>query len=128
MSVNTNMSKVIDFPLEKRLNQIKQQNYQKLADEYELSQEMTVIDNTAEYLMETILVELSESGYDMLGVGEKYIYETSFVYESMRSLLMSMSDEEHPLQNFAETMYNSHDFIDNDDENMRQLELDFQGD
>jgi hypothetical protein len=122
------MSKVIDFPLEKRLNQIKQQNYQKLADEHELSQEMTIIDNTAEYLMETILVELSESGYDMFGIGEKYIYETSFVYESMRSLLMSMSDEEHPLQNFAETMYNSHDFIDNDDENMRQLELDFQGD
>jgi hypothetical protein len=87
------MTNVVHFPLEKR--------QQKIISEFEKI-DNSILDLTDDLLSE-ILTILYEEGYhfDI----EDYEYDTSFVFESIRSLLCKLNNIEHPLQEFCEEMF-----------------------
>ena len=118
MNVGTSMAEnVVQFPVHKRMQQIEdQKNYEIALDED--------ISTTSEFLVENMLLDMQDAGYTDSFDSKKLIYETSFVYESIRSLLLKMSDVEHPLQDFAFTMY-SEAMQFNSIQNDKQLEFDF---
>jgi len=114
LNVGTSMAEnVIQFPLHKRMQQIEDQK------NYELALDDDII-VTSEFLIENMLIDIDTAGFSAKFDGDELIYETSFVYESIRSLLCKMSDIEHPLQDFAQTMYQRDTFF-----NKKQLEFDF---
>ena len=106
------MNNVIEFPLDRRFEQMA------IADGfavYSVSESAEI--ETEEFLSE-LLSEMHKSAYDI--ADEKFVYDISFLYETMKSLLYKMNDVYHPLQDFSEKLYCDVDYPDSP-----QLEFDF---
>lgn len=91
------MSNVIEFPLDRRLEQMA------IADgfaNYSVSESAEI--ETEEFLSD-LLSEMHKSAYDISN--ENFIYDISFLYETMKSLLYKMNDVYHPIQDFSKNLY-----------------------
>lgn len=106
------MSNIIEFPLDRR--------YEQMAvdagfDTYNRSE-------LAELETEEFLSDLLQSMYsEKYNVAdENYIYDISFLYESLKSLVYKMHECEHPIQTFAKNLYFDAEVPDDS-----QLEFDF---
>lgn len=112
VDINSSMSNIIEFPLDRRLEQMAIQDG---FDTYD--QEETAELDTEQYLAELLSIMLKD-GY---GVdNEQYIYDVSFLYETMKSLVYKMNSFYHPIQHFAGTLYSDTAYP-----NEQQLEFDF---
>jgi len=87
------MTNVVHFPLERR--------QQKIISEFEKI-DNSILNLTDEILSE-ILYILYDEGYTF--DAEELEYDTSFVFESIRSMICRLNNIEHPLQEFCEEMF-----------------------
>lgn len=119
--VNYAMTKnVIEFPLERRMKEI---HDKKISISFDSDEDMHY--DTVEMTSDIILTDLIESAFeaDFRIDGEKYMYDLSFVYESVRSLLLKSKDIHHPAQLIAEEMFST--ILADEEFYSKQLELDF---
>jgi len=106
------MGKVIEFPLDRRYEQMA------IADgfaNYSVFESAEI--ETEEFLSE-LLSGMHASSYDISN--ENFITDISFLYETMKSLIYKMNDVYHPIQDFSHSLY-SPMFCNN----TSQLEFDF---
>jgi len=106
------MSNVIEFPLDRRIEQMA------IADgfaNYSVSKSAEI--ETEEFLSE-LLSEMHRSAYDISN--ENFVYDISFLYETLKSLMYKMNDVYHPIQDFSKSLYSDMVWPDSP-----QLEFDF---
>lgn len=104
------MTKVIQFP-----------NRRKEIAEEQLEDKIGPIDMVAEELLSDMVAELIEMGIDL--TGDTYLYDVSYVYETLRSLLLKAHDMDHPIQAICSGIYRN--ILDEQHRRDAQLEFDF---
>lgn len=98
------MTNVIEFPQKTRLeNELKRVN-PPLTQKERL--ELDVMTVTNEVVSE-LMYYLYEIGYEL--DQEKHTEKVSLIYDSVRSLLLSIEGLEHPYQDFAQVIYGEGD-------------------
>jgi len=109
------MTNIIQFPLDRRMDEMLWQ---------ELEKEL-VENNDEQIIVEELLSDFISCLHDMSFPidDEKFVYDISFLYESMKSLILKFHDKNHPIQNFAHNLYNEQ--IEHAKAAQKQLELNF---
>lgn len=108
------MTNVLNFPdRKKEIEQIK---------ESVIDQEIQSIDMLAEDLLSDMVATCMEE-LQMDLTGNEYLYEISYLYECLRSLIMRYHGREHPLQIISQGIYQQ--IIASDDADSGQLQFDF---
>lgn len=92
------MSKVVQFP-----DMMKERENEKSREEYLV----TSVQEVTNEVIGELMYHLYEIGYDL--DEETYIKEVSLIYDSVRSLLLSVEGIEHPYQDFARVVYGGQD-------------------
>lgn len=72
---------------------------------------------TEEFLSE-LLADMHAAEYDI--ANDNFVYDISFLYETMKSLVYKMNDVYHPIQDFSKNLYS--DLVHPDSP---QMEFDF---
>lgn len=106
------MSNIIEFPIERRYEQMA---IEAGFDTYDRS-EMAELETEA--FLGELLQSMFKEKYNV--ADENYIYDVSFLYESLKSFIYKMHDCDHPIQTFAQNLY-----FDAELPNDSQLEFDF---
>ena len=122
------VTNVIEFPVDRRMKDIKRKKMETEGFSIKLFsgsldelQTYSEYENDVDALMENLLADLYEMGYDVQD--DSNTYDISFMFETIRSLVFKFAGDFHPLQSFAENVYTEClDTI----ENEKQLEFDFQ--
>lgn len=65
------------------------------------------IQNVTNEVVGELMYMLYESGYEL--EEDRYITHVSLIYDSIRSLLLSVEGIEHPYQDFAKMIYGNQD-------------------
>ena len=110
--INNSMSNVIEFPIDRRLEQMAIEDGFNIYDKVETAEL-----DTDQYLSE-MLSSMFNNDYRV--DNEDYVYDISFLYETLKSFIYKMNDCHHPIQHFAKNLY--WDAVHPDD---AQLEFDF---
>jgi hypothetical protein len=105
---------IINFPLEKRMSIIAREDEDKLVEKF---QEYYEIESFVESILENLVLDLIETGISI--DEEKYVFDISFLYESIKSLIYKHHQIDHPFQIMCKELYSN--FV----ENENQLEFDF---
>ena len=98
------MSKnVIRFPTERRIDQMLKKEIDNMAREKDEDVINDDQQQLIEHLMTVMVDELVAEGY---GVdAEELVYDVSFLYEVIKSLVLKMDGYDHPVQDFANNLY-----------------------
>jgi hypothetical protein len=108
------MTNVIPFPLDRRQKEQEDREWD------EIVEQVRIIDERTEMVVTELMEELLVDEPDI--VEDKYLYDVSFVYECVRSLLLKQRELHHPIQALASNIYEA----DNQSiENPFQYEFDF---
>lgn len=108
---------IIKFPIDRRMEEMMWQELEKdLEDKVDPSILVTIDEMLGE-----LIATMAEQNYPI--DEEKYIFDISFLYEAIKSLMYKFSNEHHPIQAFAEKLYR--DQINAARVASKQLELDF---
>lgn len=75
-----------------------------------------------EHLIQVLLEEMVAEGYTV--EAEEFIHDVSFLYEVIKSFVLKMHDEWHPIQDFADQLYLTY-FQEVAGQNPMQLSFDF---
>ena len=106
------MNNVIEFPIGRRLEQMAEKDgffsYDKIAE----------VEEDTEIFLSDLLKNMYENNYQI--DDEEYVFDVSFLFESLRSFVYKMNDVDHPIQTFAKNMYYDQVYP-----NTNQLEFDF---
>lgn len=123
------VTNIIEFPIERRKKQINKKKMESEGFSVKLySGSLEELEQTCEYephadaLMENLLSDMYEMGFDVQVQCDENAFDISLAFETIRSLLFKFSGNYHPLQNFAESIYAE---CVNNFENDKQLEFDF---
>lgn len=112
---------IIQFPIERRMDAIA---WAELERKTQVKDDDVVNDeqqSMIEHLIQVVVDEMVAEGY---GVdGEEFIYDVSFLYETIKSLVLKMDGHHHPVQDFAANLYES--YYDEVAESSLQLSFDF---
>lgn len=98
------MSKVVQFPNKKKnsdeLKRVKPPLTQR-------EQTEVAVQNVTSEMVGELMYMLHEIGYDL--EEDRYITHVSLIYDTIRSLLLSVEGIEHPYQDFAQMIYGKED-------------------
>ena len=97
------MSKVIQFPHKKKSDELKPVSPPKNQKE----QTESAVQNVTNEVVGELMYMLYECGYEL--DEDRYITHVSLIYDSIRSLLLSVEGIEHPYQDFAKMIYGNQD-------------------
>ena len=75
-----------------------------------------------EHLIQVVVEEMVAEGYKV--DGEEFIYDVSFLYEVIKSLVLKMEGHYHPIQDFANELYINY-FAELEKDGPHQLSFDF---
>lgn len=106
------MSNIIEFPLDRRIEQMAEK------DGFFEYDKVEIAELDSEQFLSDLLRNMYELDYEI--DGEEYIYDVSFLFESLRSFVYKMNKFDHPIQVFAKNLY-----WDQVHPNTSQLEFDF---
>lgn len=95
--INNSMSNVIEFPVERRIEQMAIQDGFNIYDRVEMAELDT------EQFLSDLLRIMFDNDYQI--DGEEYVYDVSFLYETLKSFIYKMNDCHHPIQMFAKNLY-----------------------
>jgi len=95
--INNSMSNVIEFPIDRRLEQMAIEDGFNIYDKVETAEL-----DTDQYLSE-MLSSMFNNDYRV--DNEDYVYDISFLYETLKSFVYKMNDCHHPIQHFAKNLY-----------------------
>ena len=97
------MSKVIEFPHKKKSDELKSVSPPMNQKE----QTESAVQNVTNEVVGELMYMLYECGYEL--EEDRYITHVSLIYDSIRSLLLSVEGIEHPYQDFAKMIYGNQD-------------------
>ena len=103
-----NKNNIIRFPIERRMD-------------LRLDEPSEELENMCDSYAANFLNDLYYEGYDISD--EKYIYDVSLMFESIRSLIFRFNSLDHPMQDFSKSLYSSAEK--RIEQNQKQLEFDF---
>jgi len=97
------VSKVIEFPHKKKSDELKSVSPPMNQKE----QTESAVQNVTNEVVGELMYMLYECGYEL--EEDRYITHVSLIYDSIRSLLLSVEGIEHPYQDFAKMIYGNQD-------------------
>ena len=97
------MSKVIEFPHKKKSDKLKPVS----PPTNQKEQTELAVQNVTNEIVGELMYMLYECGYEL--EEDRYITHVSLIYDSIRSLLLSVEGIEHPYQDFAKMIYGNED-------------------
>lgn len=97
------MSKVIQFPNKQTEAHLKKVDGPQTRKE----QTEAAVQNVTSEVVGELMYMLYEIGYEL--EEDKYITDVSLIYDSIRSLLLSVENIEHPYQDFSQMIYGNQD-------------------
>lgn len=97
------MSKIIQFPNMKLENKLRKINGPHTHEK----QTTSAVQNVTNEVVGELMYMLYEAGYEL--EDDKYITDVSLIYDSIRSLLLSVENIKHPYQDFSKMIYGNQD-------------------
>ena len=107
------MNNIIEFPMDRRVEQMA------IDAGFDLYDKVDAADQDTDQFFADLLSIMFDNNYAI--DDEQYIYDVSFLFESMKSFVYRMSGCYHPIQRFASGLYSNM----GDYPNEQQLEFDF---
>jgi len=112
------MTNIIQFPLSRRMDEMIWQEIEKEMIEGDQGADEQAL---VEELLSEFISSLHELAYPI--DEDKYVYDISFLYETIKSLVLKFHNKHHPIQYFAHNLYDEQ--IQKVKNEYKQLELDF---
>lgn len=107
------MSNVIEFPMDRRVEQMA------IDAGFDAYDKVETADIDTDQFLADLLTIMFDNDYAI--DDEQYMYDVSFLFESMKSFVYKMNGCYHPIQRFAINLYSNI----GDYPNEQQLEFDF---
>ena len=101
------MKNVIKFPLERRLDQIAWQKIEAEWANTARDDKQIAIEEVVDALVAEFIFMMIED-FGINADDERYIYDVSFFYETIKSLVSKFNGVTHPIQQLADNIYRSH--------------------
>lgn len=111
---NSMTNNVIEFPLERRLEQMAIEDGFMSYSTYELA------DLDTDKFLSDLLTSMYNDNYRI--DDERHVTDVSFLYETLKSFVYKMNNFDHPIQLFSAQLYSDQSL---DPEQSPQLEFDF---
>ena len=113
--INNSMTdNVIEFPLDRRLEQMA------IEDGFASYSTYEIADLDTDKFLSDLLTTMYADDYRI--DNEAYVTDVSFLYETLKSFVYKMNDFDHPIQLFSRQLYSDQSL---DPEQSPQLEFDF---
>lgn len=109
--INKFMSNIIEFPLDRRIEQMA------IDDGFDVYEKLDLAELDTEHFLSELLKVMFDNEYGI--DAEEHVFDVSFLYETLKSFVYKMNGTYHPIQSFAQNLYA--DVIDS--ENSPQLDL-----
>ena len=108
------MDNIIEFPIDRRIEQMA------IQDGFAaMNFDITNIEEETDQFLAGLVQDLFAANYRV--DDEEYVCDISFMYETLKSLLLKMNNIDHPIQMFCSNLY--WDVLHQDED--KQLEFDF---
>lgn len=107
------MTNVIKFPDLKKKQETKETE--------KVESATMLVEEVCDELLSNMVADLIEIDMDI--TGDKYVYDVSYVYEVLRSVLLKYHGIHHPVQLISEGIYKG--VLDDEQYTQEQLEFDF---
>ena len=111
---NSMKDNVIEFPLDRRLEQMA------IEDGFASYSTYEIADLDTDKFLSDLLTTMYADDYRI--DNEAYVTDVSFLYETLKSFVYKMNDFDHPIQLFSRQLYSDQSL---DPEQSPQLEFDF---
>lgn len=92
------MTNIIEFPLHRRLEQMAYEDGFFASDEH-----IATLEDETDQMLHGLLQDLFAANYRV--DNEDYVCDISFMYESLKSLILKMNNIDHPIQMFCTNLY-----------------------
>lgn len=109
--MNDIRNNVVQFPTEKRRQEVDSERFDYIDS----------LETLCDDIVSDVLSIVYDLGYDI--EKPEYSPDISLVLEAVRSFIFRVNEYDHPLQSFAQNMYNT--YIENEEFKKKQMELDF---